>query len=387
MKIIIFGSSGSIGQSTLSLLRILKKNLDFEILAITGNENIDQLCKDAIEFKVKRVVTANVKKIDELKQKLSSHEIEFYAGEEAILDTARMGADWVISAIVGFPGVPPTLESAKFSKIVAIANKESLVCAGKLLMETAKKFQTKLLPVDSEHNAIFQCISCENLKTIKKVILTASGGPFRTLSLSEMENVTVDQAVNHPTWDMGKRISIDSASMFNKALELIEAKHFFDLNPNQIEVIIHPESIIHSMVTFIDNSTLAQLCPNDMRHAIAYTLNYPERRSIPINDLDITELKKLSFEKVDVNKFPAINLARMVLKTSGSLGVVFNAAKEIALDRFILKDIKFLDMSNLVDKVLHLPEMMEYENNSLNTIDEIKILNKRARNFAQQINF
>ena len=163
MKIIIFGSSGSIGQSTLSLLRILKKNLDFEILAITGNENIDQLCKDAIEFKVKRVVTANVKKIDELKQKLSSHEIEFYAGE-----------DWVISAIVGFPGVPPTLESAKFSKIVAIANKESLVCAGKLLMETAKKFQTKLLPVDSEHNAIFQCINCENLKTVKKVILTAS---------------------------------------------------------------------------------------------------------------------------------------------------------------------------------------------------------------------
>ena len=168
MKIIIFGSSGSIGQNTLSLLRILKKNLDFEILAITGNENIDQLCKDAIEFKVKRVVTANVKKIDELKQKLSSHDIEFYAGEEAILDTARMSADWVISAIVGFPGVPPTLESAKFSKIVAIANKESLVCAGKLLMETAKKFQTKLLPVDSEHNAIFQCINCENLKTIKR---------------------------------------------------------------------------------------------------------------------------------------------------------------------------------------------------------------------------
>ena len=254
-------------------------------------------------------------------------------------------------------------------------------------METAKKFQTKLLPVDSEHNAIFQCINCENLKTIKKVILTASGGPFRTLSLTEMENVTVDQATNHPTWDMGKRISIDSASMFNKALELIEAKYFFDLNPDQIEVIIHPESIIHSMVTFIDNSTLAQLCPNDMRHAIAYTLNYPERRNIPINDLDITELQNLSFEKVDVNKFPSINLAKMVLNTSGSLGVVFNAAKEIALDRFILKDIKFLDMSSLVEKVLHLPEMMEFENKSLCTIDEIKLLNKRARNFAQQINF
>ncbi len=385
MKIIIFGSSGSIGQSTLSLLRILKKNVNFEILAITGNENIDQLCKDAIEFKVKRVVTANVKKIDELKQKLPPHNIEFYAGEEAILDTARMGADWVISAIVGFPGVPPTLESVKFSKIVAIANKESLVCAGKILMETAKKFQTKLLPVDSEHNAIFQCLNFENSKTIKKVTLTASGGPFRTFTLSEMENVTVDQATNHPTWDMGKRISIDSASLFNKALELIEAKYFFDLKEDQIEVIIHPESIVHSFVTFIDNSTLAQLCPNDMRHAIAYTLNYPKRRNIPINDLNLAELKNLSFEKVDVKKFPSINLARIVLKTSGSLGVVFNAAKEIALDRFISKDIKFLDMSSLVEKVLYLPEMMEYENNSLSTIDEIKLLNKRVRNIAQQL--
>mgnify|MGYP003327061504 CR=1 FL=1 len=324
--------------------------------------------------------------IFQLKEKLSSYNIEIYAGEEAILDTARMGADWIISAIVGFAGVPPTIEAVKYCKIVAVANKESLVCAGKLLIDTANTYKSKLLPVDSEHNAIFQCINSENPKTIKKVILTASGGPFRNFTLSEMANVTVAQAMNHPTWDMGKRISIDSASMFNKALELIEAKYFFNLSANQIEVIIHPESIIHSMVTFIDNSTLAQLCPNDMRHAIAYTLNYPKRRNIPINDLDITELKKLSFEKVDVNKFPAINLARMVLKTSGSLGVVFNAAKEIALDRFILKDIKFLDMSNLVEKVLHLPEMMKYENYSLSTIDEIKLLNKRARNFAQQIN-
>ena len=385
MKIIIFGSTGSIGQSTLSLIRILKNTQKFEILALTGNHNINQLCKDAIEFKVKRVVTANKNCISQLKEKLSSYDIEIYAGEEAILDTARMGADWIISAIVGFAGVPPTIEAAKYCKIVAVANKESLVCAGKLLIDTANTYKSKLLPVDSEHNAIFQCINSENPKTIKKVILTASGGPFRNFTLSEMANVTVAQAMNHPTWDMGKRISIDSASMFNKALELIEAKYFFDLNSNQLEVIIHPESIIHSMVTFIDNSTLAQLCPNDMRNAIAHTLNYPERKKNPIQDLDLTSLKNLSFEDVDEKKFPSINLARIILKTKGSLGVVFNAAKEIALDRFISNDIKFLDMSNLVEKVLQLPEMNEYEYTLLDSIDEIISLNNRVRQLSKQI--
>ena len=385
MKIIILGSTGSIGQSTLSLIRILKNTQKFEILALTGNHNITQLCKDAIEFKVKRVVTANKNCISQLKEKLSSYDIEIYAGEEAILDTARMGADWIISAIVGFAGVPPTIEAAKYCKIVAVANKESLVCAGKLLIDTANTYKSKLLPVDSEHNAIFQCINSENPKTIKKVILTASGGPFRNFTLSEMANVTVAQAMNHPTWDMGKRISIDSASMFNKALELIEAKYFFDLNSNQLEVIIHPESIIHSMVTFIDNSTLAQLCPNDMRNAIAHTLNYPERKKNPIQDLDLTSLKHLSFEDVDEKKFPSINLARIILKTKGSLGVVFNAAKEIALDRFISNDIKFLDMSNLVEKVLQLPEMNEYESTLLDSIDEIISLNNRVRQLSKQI--
>ncbi len=385
MKIIIFGSTGSIGQSTLSLIRILKNTQKFEILALTGNNNINQLCKDAIEFKVKRVVTANKNFIFQLKEKLSSYDIEIYAGEDAILDTARMGADWIISAIVGFPGVPPTIEAVKYCKIVAVANKESLVCAGKLLIDTANTYKSKLLPVDSEHNAIFQCINSENPKTIKKVILTASGGPFRNFTLSEMANVTVAQAMNHPTWDMGKRISIDSASMFNKALELIEAKYFFDLKSNQLEVIIHPESIIHSMVTFIDNSTLAQLCPNDMRNAIAHTLNYPERKKNPIQDLDLTSLKHLSFENVDEKKFPSINLARIILKAKGSLGVVFNAAKEIALDRFISNDIKFLDMSNLVEKVLQLPEMNEYEFTLLDSIDEIIILNNRVRQLSEQI--
>ena len=385
MKIIVFGSTGSIGQNTLSVIRILKKTQNIEILALTGNNNIDLLCKDAIEFKVKRVVTANTNRLHELKEKLLSHKIQIFAGEEAILDTARMGADWIISAIVGFSGVPPTLEATKHSKIVAVANKESLVCAGQLLMDLAETFKTKLLPVDSEHNAIFQCINNENSKKIKKIILTASGGPFRNFTRTEMTNVTVEQAIKHPTWKMGKRISIDSASMFNKALELIEAKYFFNLTYQQLDVIIHPESIIHSFVTFIDNSTLAQLCPNDMRHAIAYTLNFPERKKLPFSNLNLASLKNLSFEKVDEKKFPSLNLVKLVLKTSGSLGVVFNAAKEVALDRFILKDINFLDMTNLVEKVLLLPEMVEYQSTLLKTVDDVILLNKRVRMIAQQI--
>ena len=385
MRIIIFGSTGSIGQSTLSLLRILKKTQNFEILALTGNNNIDQLSKDAIEFNVKRVVTANINNISKLREKLHFYDIEILAGEDAILDTARMGADWIISSIIGFAGVPPTLEAIKYCKIVAIANKESLVCAGKLLIDTANSFSTKILPVDSEHNAVFQCLNSENPKYVKKVTLTASGGPFRNFTLDEMMNVSVAQALNHPTWKMGDRISIDSASMFNKALELIEAKYFFDLQFDQLEVVIHPESIIHSMVTFVDNSTLAQLGPNDMRHAIAYTLNYPERKKIPFNDLDLLSLKKLTFEEVDLQKFPSINLAKMILKTKGSLGVVFNAAKEIALDRFISKDIKFLDMSKLVEKVLLLPEFIIYESILLSSIEDIIDLNSRVRQISNEI--
>ena len=385
MKVIIFGATGSIGQSALRVIREQRKQEAIQITAITGNNNVEQLCRDAIEFSVERVVTANDEHLYKLKNNLAPYEIEVSSGSEALLETAQMEADWILSAIIGYNGVPPTLEAIRNCKTVAIANKESLVCAGKLLIDTAITYKSKLLPVDSEHNAIFQCINSENPKTIKKVTLTASGGPFRNFTMAEMENVTVAQAINHPTWEMGKRISIDSASMFNKALELIEAKYFFNLDSNQLEVLIHPESIIHSMVTFIDNSTLAQLCSNDMRNSIAYTLNYPVRRENPIKDLDLTSLKNLSFENVDEKKFPAIYLARMILKTDGSLGVVFNAAKEIALDRFINKDINFLDMSNLVEKILLLPEMNEYENILLDSIDDIISLNKRARQISQQL--
>ena len=385
MDIIIFGATGSIGQNALEVIRSQSESHSLQVKAITGNDNIDQLCKDAIEFKVERVVTANHKHMPELKDRLSSHGIEVCAGADAILETAQMKSDWVLSAIIGFHGVPPTLESIKYCKTVAIANKESLVCAGKIVNDTAKMYGTTLLPVDSEHNAIFQCLQGEDISTVRKVTLTASGGPFLNCSLRDMENATLDQALAHPTWSMGKRISIDSATMFNKALELIEAKYFFNLNGNQLDVIIHPESIIHSMVSFQDNSTLAQLGPHDMKYAIAYTMNYPDRKTMPLSEIDFAAQAKLTFQAVNHSKFPALRLARWILKTDGSLGAVFNAAKEVALDRFISGEIGFLDMTRLVEKVLMMPDIAKLEHEIPESLDEVKNINSWTRQITGEI--
>ncbi len=385
MDIIIFGATGSIGQNALEVIRCQRESHSLRVKAITGNDNIDQLCKDAIEFKVERVVATNHKHMPELKDRLSSHGIEACAGTEAILETAQMKADWVLSAIIGFHGVPPTLEAIKYCKTVAIANKESLVCAGKIANDSAKMYGTTLLPVDSEHNAIFQCLQGEDINTVRKVILTASGGPFLNSSLREMENATLDQALAHPTWSMGKRISIDSATMFNKALELIEAKYFFNLSDSQLDVIIHPESIIHSMVSFHDNSILAQLGPHDMKCAIAYTMNYPDRNPLPLKEIDFAAQAKLTFEAADHNRFPALRLARWILKSDGSLGAVFNAAKEVALDRFISGEIRFLDMSRLVETVLMLPDITKLEHKIPESLDEVKSINGWVRRITKEI--
>ena len=385
MKIIIFGATGSIGQNALQVIRNQRGKRSLKVKAITGNDNIDQLCKDAIEFKVERVVAANHEHLPELKERLSPHGIEACTGKEAILETAQMKADWILSAIIGFHGVPPTLEAIKFCKTVAIANKESLVCAGKIVIDIAKKFGTTLLPVDSEHNAIFQCLQGEDINSVRKVILTASGGPFRNYSLKKMKNATLNQALAHPTWNMGKRISIDSATMFNKALELIEAKYFFNLKDSQLDVIVHPESIIHSMVSFHDNSTLAQLGPHDMKYAIAYTMNYPDRNPMPLREIDFSAQGKLTFEAVNYRKFPALGLARWILKTNGGLGAAFNAAKEVSLDRFISGEIGFLDMSKLVEMVLMLPDVAKLEHKIPESIDEVKSINSWVRQISKEI--
>ena len=384
MKVIIFGATGSIGQSALKVIREQRKQEDIQIIAITGNNNVEQLCRDAIEFNVERVVTANDEHLSQLRNNLAPYEIEVTSGSEAILETAQMEADWILSAIIGYSGVPPTLESIRNCKTVAIANKEALVCAGKIIMDMAEKYHTTILPVDSEHNAIFQCLNGESIKTVRKVTLTASGGPFRNSTLEEMKKASLVEALAHPTWSMGKRISIDSATMFNKALELIEAKYFFHLKTDQLDVIIHPESIIHSMVNFSDNSTIAQLGPHDMKHAIAYTLNYPKRKATPLDEIDFAAQGKLTFEAPDYHRFPALRLAQVVLKSEGGLGAVFNAAKEVALDRFISGEIGFLDMSSLVETVLMLPELISLEHKSPESLDEVSEINNLVRRIAKE---
>ena len=384
MKVIIFGATGSIGQSALKVIREQRKQEDIQIIAITGNNNVEQLCRDAIEFNVERVVTANHEHLFQLRNNLAPYEIEVSSGSEAILETAQMEADWVLSAIIGYSGVPPTFEAIRNCKTVAIANKEALVCAGKIIMDMAEKCNTTILPVDSEHNAIFQCLNGESIKTVRKVILTASGGPFRNWTLEEMKKATLEEALAHPTWNMGKRISIDSATMFNKALELIEAKYFFQLKTDQLDIIIHPESIVHSMVNFYDNSTIAQLGPHDMKHAIAYTLNYPNRKEASLDEIDFAAHGKLTFEVPDLNRFPALRLAQVVLESEGGLGTAFNAAKEVALDRFMSGEIGFLDMSRLVEAVLILPELISLEHKSPESLDEVSEINDLVRRVAKE---
>ena len=291
-----------------------------------------------------------------------------------------------MSAIIGFAGVEVSLRCAEYSNVLALANKETLVCAGRLLLDICKINRTKLIPVDSEHSAIFQCLEGERRKDLNSIILTASGGPFRDWSLEEMKSATLKQALKHPNWSMGTRITIDSASMFNKALELIEAMHLFGLKFSEIEVIIHPQSIIHSMVNFNDGSTLAQMSIPDMKGPIGYALNYPKRLSVDLENIDFTKLNALEFFEPDKKKFPALEIVKKVGKNL-DLGVVFNAAKEIALDRFISGDIAFLNMADLVEKTLEESSLINrIKSASLNAAGILE-LDEITREFAKKLKF
>ena len=348
-KINIFGITGSIGQSTLKVLRESKESYNF--MAFSAHENVDQLIADCLEFKPKYAHIGNKKHFLKLKNALSgSNTITSYE-KQSLLDLASIEVDWSMSAIIGFAGVEVSLRCAENSNVLALANKETLVCAGNLLLSLCRANNTKLIPVDSEHSAIFQCLQGERRKDLKSITLTASGGPFRDWSLKEMKSATLKQALRHPNWSMGTRITIDSASMFNKALELIEAMHLFGLKFSEVEVIIHPQSIIHSMVNFKDGSTIAQMSLPDMKGPIGYALNYPKRLDVGLENIDLKQIKALEFYEPDKKKFPALNIVEKVGKNL-DLGVIFNAAKEIALDRFISGEIAFLEMADLVQKTL-----------------------------------
>ncbi|PIB24652.1 1-deoxy-D-xylulose-5-phosphate reductoisomerase [Amylibacter kogurei] len=375
----IFGATGSIGQTTLDV--ISQQADDIEIKVLTGNGNVALLAKQAQQFKPKTVVIADESKHAQLQQLLSGLDISVQAGRDAILQAARIDVDWVMSAVVGFAGFEISLIAAQHCKTLALANKESLVCGGPLLRKTCDEHATNLLPVDSEHSAILQCLNGENLNTVERVIITASGGPFRKYTLKEMRDVDASQAAAHPNWSMGQRISIDSASMFNKAMEVIEAKELFDLSNDQIEVLVHPQSIVHSIVGFNDGNMIAQLGPANMAGAIGYALNWPERAVLDQPRLSAKDLVSLDFSELDDKRFPAVSLARRAIDMGGLSGAVFNAAKEQALDLFLAQRIGFLDMATLVERALDHYMLSDWSREM--SLANIQFADETTREFVQ----
>ena len=377
-RLSIFGSTGSIGQNTLDVIDHLGGRENFEITVLTGNGNVELLARQARSVGAKLAVTANERHYESLKRELSGSGVAVAAGTSGLMEAANADADWVMAAIVGTAGLAPTLAAARRGADIALANKECLVSAGALFVEAVKAGGGKLLPVDSEHNAIFQVLEENQRHAVERIILTASGGPFRNCSLGEMANVTVETARAHPNWSMGLKISIDSASMFNKALEMIEAKHLFGLAPEQIEVIVHPQSVIHSMVGYTDGSVLAQLGAPDMRTAIGYALSHPLRPNLPVERLDFAKLARLDFEAPDEVRFPALRLARLAMIRGGVQGAVLNGAKEVALEAFIAGRISFLAMAKItetvMDQLIDLPPAT--------TMDDIFAADREARRRA-----
>jgi 1-deoxy-D-xylulose-5-phosphate reductoisomerase len=351
----ILGATGSIGRSTLSVLSMMGGREAFAVEALTGHGNIALLAEQAREWGARFVVTADPAREGELRAALAGTDAEVASGPEALIEAARRPAEWVMAAIVGAAGLPPTLAAAARGATVALANKECLVSAGPLFLKAIAAGGATLIPVDSEHSAIFQVL--ERTAVPERIILTASGGPFRDWTSEQMASATVAQAVAHPNWSMGAKISIDSASMFNKALEVIEARWLFTDDPAKVEVVVHPQSIIHSMVGYADGTVLAQMGPPDMRGAIAYALSHPGRAALDLPRLDFAALGRLDFRAPDEARFPALRLAREAVTAGGLAGCVLNAAKEAALEAFIAGSCGFLDMASVVERVMetHFP--------------------------------
>ncbi|MDD9740800.1 1-deoxy-D-xylulose-5-phosphate reductoisomerase [Marinovum sp. SP66] len=349
-RVSILGATGSIGQNTIDL--IARDPQGYQVEVLTGGHNIAQLAVDARRLGARLAVTAHDDKLGALRDALAGSGIEAAAGETALIEAAARPVDWVMSAIVGAAGLAPGLKALEHGATLALANKESMVCAGALVSATAKAHGGRVLPVDSEHSAVFQALIGEDIEAVERVIITASGGAFRDWPLERLREATPEQAATHPNWDMGQRITIDSASMFNKALEVVETKEFFGLSPDKIEVLVHPESLVHALVGFCDGGLMAHVGPADMRHAIGFALHYPERGAVPVERLDLAQIATLSFRAPDETRWPALRLAREVMETGGLSGAAFNAAKERSLDRFIARDIGFTEMAGVVEEVL-----------------------------------
>jgi 1-deoxy-D-xylulose-5-phosphate reductoisomerase len=349
-KIAILGATGSVGKSTLDLVE--RSPELFEVVAVTAATNVDSLAEIARRTGAKLAVIADERRLPDLEERLAGTDCRPAAGEQALVEAATSAAELVIAAIVGCAGLVPVMAAVEAGKTVALANKEALVTAGALMTRAAEASSATLLPIDSEHNAVFQCLAGNRHQDVSRIILTASGGPFRTASAERMANATPAQAVAHPNWSMGAKISVDSATMMNKGLELIEAHYLFGLPSESIDILIHPQSAIHSMVEFIDGSVLAQLgCP-DMRIPIAYALAWPERLETPARRLDLAALARLDFEAPDLERFPALGLARRALETGGAAPIVLNAANEVAVASFLGARLPFPGIARLVEEAL-----------------------------------
>lgn len=349
-RVSVFGATGSIGQSTLDLIGRAPEGYD--VVALTGGANVAQLAADARRFQADVAVIADESRLEALRAALEGSGVQAAAGPAALLEAAARPADWVMSAIVGAAGLAPGLEALKQGATLALANKESLVSGGALLLNTAKRHGGTVLPVDSEHSAIFQALVGEDMAAVERLVITASGGAFRDWPLDKLAQASVGEASNHPNWDMGQRITIDSASMFNKAMEVIETHEYFGIDPEKIEVLVHPQSLVHALVGFQDGALMAHLGAPDMRHAIGYALHHPQRAPLPVARLDLAQIGRLDFAPPDPARYPALALAYQVMARGGLSGAVFNAAKDAALDAFIAGEIGFTHMAQVVAQVL-----------------------------------
>ncbi len=375
--IAILGSTGSIGTQALEVIEAHPDK--FELIALTAGNNVELLIRQAKKFKPDSVVIGNEEHYEFLKNALSDDFIKVYAGKDAIAQIVEhTDIDIVLTAMVGYAGLLPTVNAIKSGKRIALANKETLVVAGELISRLSKEYKAEIIPVDSEHSAIFQCLAGELHNEIEKIYLTASGGPFRTFSIEEMQQINLHQALNHPTWNMGAKITIDSASMMNKGLEAIEAKWLFDLKPEQIDVIIHPQSIVHSIVQFEDGSMKAQMGLPDMKLPIQYALSFPQRIKSKFPRFNFLDYPNLSFEQADSKKFRNLALSFEVMKLGGNSACIMNAANEIAVDAFLNEKIAFMQIPEIIERTL---EKIEYKTHP--NLDDYVYFDKKARTIAK----
>ena len=377
-RISILGATGSVGRSTLDLIE--RSPELFEVVALTAATNVAALAEAAKRTRAQLAVIADETLLAELRERLAGGECRAAAGEAGLIEAATADSDLVMAAIVGCAGLRPVMAAVDAGRVVALANKEALVTAGALMTDAARRSGTVLLPVDSEHNAIFQCLAGNRKQDVSRLILTASGGPFRTSSAERMRLASPAMAVAHPKWSMGEKISVDSASLMNKGLELIEAHHLFGFAPQQIDVVVHPQSIVHSLVEFVDGSVLAQLGSPDMRTPIAYTLAWPERMTTPAERLDLKQVARLDFEAPDLDRFPALRIAREALEQGGSAPIVLNAANEVAVSLFLREAIGFADIPRLVEATLE-----QFSPPAARSVEEVVDIDRQARATSEQL--